>query len=167
MRFVFPVCLALLAITGSGYPTLVQAQEIKIEDGRTVKFDYKLTIDGQVVESSEGKEPLEYEHGAGAIIPGLEKKLAGMIAGDERTVIVAAKDAYGEINEEAYREVEKSKFPADFTPEPGMIIEIRNPDGGAVPAIVWEVKENTVVLNFNHPLAGKTLQFDVKIVSVQ
>lgn len=167
MRFCLSVVCSMLALMFIVSPAPLHAQETKIEDGRTVTFEYKLTIDGQVVESSEGKEPLQYTQGSGEIIPGLENKLLGMMAGDQKTVIVPAKDAYGEINEQAYREVEKSKFPPDFSPEAGMIIEIQNPDGGATPAIVWEVKAETVVLNFNHPLAGKTLQFDVKIVSVK
>lgn len=145
----------------------VNGEAMKIENGRKVKFDYTLKIDGQVVETSNGKEPLEYTQGEGKIIPGLESRLVGLTAGEEKSVVIPAAEAYGEINEAAYREVPKSSLPDGFEPEAGMVLEIKAPDESVVPAVVWEVKEETIVLNFNHPLAGKTLQFDVKIVSVE
>lgn len=167
MRSIFSFSTTFMAIVFVLSATMVGAEGAKIEDGRTVTFDYTLKIDGEVVESSEGKDPLKYEHGAGVIIPGLESRLVGLMVGDEKSVVIPAKEGYGEINEEAYREIPRASLPEGFTPESGMIIEIQAPDGGAIPAIVWEVKEESVVLNFNHPLAGKTLQFDVKIVSVK
>lgn len=167
MQKVFPVLFSLLAVMVIAGMTTVQAADVKIEDGKTVKFEYSLKIDGELVESSEGKEPLEYKHGAGIIIPGLESRLVGLTVGDEKTVVIPAKEGYGEVNDEAYREIPLDSLPEGFTPQKGMIIEIQAPDGGAIPAIIWEVKDASVVLNFNHPLAGKTLQFDIKIVSVE
>lgn len=158
------VFMAMFLLTHVSY---LHAQESKIEDGKTVKFEYKLTIDGQLVESSEGKTPLEYKHGSGVIIPGLESRLLGMMVGDEKTIVIPAKEGYGELNDEAYRQIPRASLPEGFKPEAGMIIELQAPDGNPVPAVIWEVSDENVVLNFNHPLAGKTLQFEVKIVSIE
>jgi len=101
------------------------------------------------------------------LIPGLEKELIGLKAGDAKTVTVKAEDAYGPVRPEALREIEKEKLPKDITPEVGMVLEMQDPEGNAYPAIVKEIKDNTFILDFNHPLAGKELKFDVKIVSVE
>lgn len=146
---------------------VANGETMKIEDGKKVTFDYTLKIDGEVVETSEGKKPLEYTHGEGSIIAGLTSRIAGLAVGEEKTVIVPAKEAYGEVDEEAYREVPKTQFPEGFEAQRGMVIELQAPDGGAVPAVIWDIKDETIVLNFNHPLAGKTLQFDVKIVDIK
>ncbi|MGE0268269.1 MAG: peptidylprolyl isomerase [Candidatus Omnitrophota bacterium] len=167
MKNVFLTWLLGFSLLGVTAVTSVNGESMKIENGKKVKFDYTLKIDGQVVESSNGKEPLEYTQGSGQIIPGLESRLVGLIAGDEKSVIVPAGEAYGEINEEAYREVPMSALPEGFEPQAGMVLEIQAPDASIVPVVVWEVKEDSVVLNFNHPLAGKTLQFDIKIVSIE
>ncbi len=145
----------------------VMGESMKIDDGKVVKFDYTLKIDGQAVETSIGKAPLEYTHGEGTIIPGLSSRIKGLAVGDEKTVLVPAKEAYGEIDDKAYREVSRTTLPEGFEPQPGMVIELQAPDGNTVPAVVWEVKDETIVLNFNHPLAGKTLEFDIKIVDIK
>lgn len=134
---------------------------------KKIKFHYKLSVDGQQVESSEGREPLEYTHGSGQIIPGLEKEMAGLKVGDSKKVTVTPKDGYGEVLEEGFREVPKTSFPADFKFEPNLVVEMQTEDGQTIPAVIWEVKDEVVKLNFNHPLAGKTLEFDVTIVSVE
>ena len=159
--------LAVVSVFVSVSSVSFAQSDAKIEKGKKVKFDYTLTVDGQVVETSKGKVPLEYVHGEGKIILGLEKALAGMKVGDTKKVKIEPKDAYGEINNQAYRELPKTSFPANFEAAPGMVIELKDPDGNVIPAIVWEVKEQAIVLNFNHPLAGKTLEFDVKIVSIE
>ncbi len=141
---------------------------VKVEKGKKVKVDYTLKVDGQVVESSVGKEPLEYTQGANMIIPGLESQLEGMKVGDQKTVTVAPKDGYGEINPEAVKDLPASAFPADFTPQVGMVIEMKDEKSGqTVPAVIQEIKDGKVKLNFNHPMAGKTLVFDVKIIDIK
>ena len=142
-------------------------EEMKIEKGKKVKFDYTLKVDGKLVETSEGKTPLAYTHGSQQIIPGLESQLEGLHIGDKKLVTVAPKDGYGEVSKDAFRDFPKTSFPKDMKPETGMVLELQGPDGQKVPATVWEIKEDKVVLNFNHPLAGKTLEFDVKIVSIE
>ena len=144
-----------------------QAAPVKIENGKKVKFDYTFTVDGQVIESSTGKAPLEYTQGDGKLIPGLTSQLEGLHVGDQKKVTVKPEDAYGQINPKAFQEMPKSSVPADFTPEMGMVVQLKGPNGEVVPAVISEIKDQSIVLDFNHPLAGKTLQFDVKIVSIE
>jgi len=138
-----------------------------VEEGKKVQFDYTLKVDGEVVETSIGKTPLEYVHGEGTIIPGLSVALEGMDIGEEKTVIVEPEEAYGLVIEEAIKDVPKENFPDGFDFNIGTVIQLQDPDGNDFPGIVWELKDDRVVVNFNHPLAGKTLVFDVTIVSVE
>ena len=144
-----------------------KAQDVKIEKGKLVKFDYTLKVEGKVLETSEGKQPLEYTQGSGQIIPGLETALEGMKVGDKKTVTIAPKDAYGEVRSDAVKEIPKTSFPKDFTATVGMVVEVGDGKDAGAPATITEVKDNTVVINFNHPLAGKTLEFDVKIIDIK
>ncbi len=147
--------------------SFVSGEDVTIGKGKKVKFDYTLKIDNELVETSEGKEPLEYTHGEGQIIPGLASALNGLKVGDEKTVVIEPKDAYGEIIEEAMKELPKSSFPEEFEPQQGMVIELKNEEGESAPGIIWEIKDAGIVVNFNHPLAGKTLEFDIKIVEIK
>ncbi len=138
-----------------------------IQNGKQVSFDYKLTVDGQVADSSEGRGPLEYTHGSGQIIPGLAKQLEGMKVGEEKTVSVPPEEAYGVVNPQAVQEVPKSQLPPTLQPQVGMMLQLKNKEGQAMPARILEVKPDSIKLDFNHPLAGKTLVFNVKIVSIK
>lgn len=139
---------------------------MKIENGSKVSLDYTLTVDGGVVDSSEDHEPLIYTHGEQQIIPGLERELTGLMAGDEKSVTVSAKDGYGEIDPEAVRDIPRSALPPDLQPEVGMTLAVRGPHGQAMPVHVTAVDTDKITLDLNHPLAGKTLHFKVKIISV-
>ncbi len=132
-----------------------------------VRFDYTLTVDNEEVESTAGKTPLEYTPGLGQLIPGLEEEMAGMKAGDAKTIVVKPEDGYGLIREDALREFPLDQFPEGMAPQVGMIFEMEDDAGNAYPATVKEIRDNVVLLDFNHPLAGKELTFDVKIVSVE
>ncbi len=161
---------AVLAILMAGLilsNTQVKGEDAVIEKGKKVAFDYTLTVEEEVVDTSEGKEPLNYIHGEGTIIKGLSAKLEGMKVGDKQTIAVAAADAYGEIDPKAFIEVPKKQFPEGETPEVGMMLNLNHPNGGSLPALITEIKDDVIVLNVNHPLAGKDLLFDVKIVSVE
>ncbi len=138
-----------------------------ISEGKTVQFDYTVTADGKVADTTEGKEPLEYVHGARMIIPGLEKQLEGLKVNDEKTITVLAEDAYGPIDPRAVIEIPKDQFPADLIPQKGLPVQIELQNGQPLMGIVEDVKENSVIVNFNHPLAGQDLVFKVKIVSVK
>ncbi len=138
-----------------------------VKDGSEVSLQYSLSgEDGKLIESNKGKEPLKYTHGQQQIIPGLEKGLAGMKVGDEKRVKVKPEDAYGPVNKEAFQEFPKEKIPPDGL-KVGAVLTARGPQGQVVPVRVHEIKEKTVVLDMNHPMAGKTLVFDVKVLDIQ
>ena len=138
-----------------------------IENGSTVKFEYTLTDDkGVVLDTNKGQEALSYTHGEGQIVRGLEKALAGLHAGDQKHVVVPPEEGYGAFKPEAIVEVPADKIPPDAR-KVGAHLMARNQNGPPIPLTVKEVKDKTVVLDANHPLAGKTLTFDVKIVGVE
>jgi FKBP-type peptidyl-prolyl cis-trans isomerase 2 len=145
----------------------LSADELVVEKGRRVKMDYNLLINSQPVESTQGKEPLEFLVGGGNVIVGLENQMMGMKVGDEKKIIVDPKDAYGVVDPGAFKEVPKSSMPPEAQLKPGLVVEVEDPQGGSFPGVVWEVKDQSVILNFNHPLAGQTLEFDVKVVDIQ
>jgi FKBP-type peptidyl-prolyl cis-trans isomerase SlyD len=138
-----------------------------VADGQVVAMDYTLTVDGEIVDTSKGNEPMEYLHGAGNIIIGLERELTGMKIGESKSVVVAPKDGYGELNPDAFMEVQRSEIPADILIEVGAEIEVSDEDGHPMHAQVDEINDKTVLLNFNHPLAGMELHFDIKIVGLR
>ena len=144
-----------------------EAKVKKIQAGEKVTFSYVLTIDGQTIESSENSGPYEYTHGEGGILKGLEKRLEGLKVGDEKTIIIPAQEAYGLVRPDALREFPKSAFPENFVPQVGAILRLQNESGRRFPVTIADIREDTIVLNLNHPFAGKDLQFDVTIVDIQ
>lgn len=136
-----------------------------IENGDKVRIQYVLTVDGEPVDSTEGREPFEYQQGKQQIIPGLERQLEGLRVGDEREIIVGPDDAYGVEDPNAYIEVSKDKLPEGEVTI-GMLVHATTPDGRQMVVRVAEIREETVVLNFNHPLAGKELHFTIKILEI-
>lgn len=148
-------------------PVKTKAGDPAIDNGSTVKLEYTLTDDkGALLDTNKGKEPLTYTHGQGQIIRGLEKALSGLHAGDAKHVVVPPEEAYGPVKPEAIIEVPKERIPPKLQTV-GAHLMTRNKDGRPFRAIVKEVKEKTVVLDTNHPLAGKALTFDVKVVDVE
>jgi FKBP-type peptidyl-prolyl cis-trans isomerase SlyD len=138
-----------------------------VKDGMMISIDYTLKgADGKVIDSSQGREPLKYIHGQKMMIPGLEKELTGMKVGGQKNVRVKPEDGYGKINPQAFQEVPKEKIPANGL-KVGAILTAQTPNGGTVPMRVHEIKEKTVVMDMNHPMAGKTLDFNVKVVDIQ
>jgi FKBP-type peptidyl-prolyl cis-trans isomerase SlyD len=138
-----------------------------VRSGSTVTFDYTLTDDdGKVIDSSKDKQPMSYTQGKGEIIPGLEKELAGMAVGAEKKVKVKPEEAYGPIDPKAFQEVPKEKLPPEAL-KVGTVLMAQGPQGQGIPVRVQEIKKDTVVMDFNHPLAGKTLSFDVKITDIK
>lgn len=141
---------------------------MKIANGTVVSIDYKLHLgDGKVVDASEPGEPLTYLHGEGQIVPGLERELEGLGVGDARKVVVPPAEGYGDRNPQGLQPVERKAFPDDVKLEAGLELSAVGPDGEVVPFVVHEVKGDTVVVDLNHPLAGKTLHFDVTIREVR
>lgn len=135
--------------------------------GAVVSLNYTLTDDGgTVIDSSEGGVPLRYLHGYDNIIPGLEDALEGAEPGHKSKVIVEPADAYGEVDGEAIFEVERDKFPEEMDIQPGMQFTGETPSGD-VPFTVVEVKDDAVVVDANHPLAGERLHFDIEVLDVR
>ncbi len=141
---------------------------MNIADKLYVAFDYRLTLDsGEEIDSSSEGQPLGFITGTGQIIPGLEKAMMGMTVGDSLQLSVDPDDAYGQVNPELFQDVPRSQFPGDIELQPGMTFQGQGPQG-PIPVNIKEIKdENTVVIDLNHPLAGKKLHFDVNIVEVR
>ena len=139
---------------------------MQVGKNKVVSIDYTLTNDGgQVIDTSQGREPLTYLHGAGNLIPGMEGGLEGKAAGDQTKLTIAPADAYGERDEQMVQDVPRSAFgTADV--KAGMQFQARTPEGPRVVTIVG-VKDDQVTVDANHPLAGQTLHFDVKVVDVR
>jgi FKBP-type peptidyl-prolyl cis-trans isomerase SlyD len=168
IRVIFAACaVAIFFFNAELFAQTAARPATVIQAGSLVAFDYTLTDEtGNVIDSSRGKEPMHYVHGKGQIIPGLEKELAGMSVGSEKKVTVKPEDGYGPVKPEAFQEVPKDKLPAEAL-KVGTVLTAHSPDGQNVPVRVAEIKEKTVVMDFNHPLAGKTLFFDVKVTEVK
>ncbi|AJF61214.1 TPA: peptidylprolyl isomerase [Candidatus Woesearchaeota archaeon] len=139
-----------------------------VKEKSKVKFHYTGKLnDGEVFDSSLERAPLEFVAGSGMIIPGLEREMLGMKKGEKKVIKVIAKEAYGESREELVRELPKGPVPEGMELKAGAMIYLRGPDGQPFPAKILEVKDATVVLDLNHPLAGQDLTFEVEIVGVE
>lgn len=160
---VLPVMLA---------PALVMAEEKKestntVSSGKEVSLEYTLKLAGnKVVDTNVGQDPLTYTQGSGQLISGLESKLEGMAVGETKQVTVVPEDGYGSVNPQAFQEVPKENIPAEAM-KVGTELIGRDAQGRVVRPRVSEIKDKTVVLDFNHPLAGQTLYFDVKVLDVK
>jgi FKBP-type peptidyl-prolyl cis-trans isomerase SlyD len=139
----------------------------KIEDGLVVSMAYVLTVDGEEVDRADANEPLEYLHGAENIVPGLENALDGKGIGDKISVTVPPGDAYGEYDEDEIDEFDLDEFDDAEKLEPGMVVEMEDDDGFVYVGAVVEITGDTVVVDFNPPLAGKTLHFDVEVLALR
>ena len=140
---------------------------MKVEGNCYVKIDYTLKLaDGEVVDQSDPGDPLGFVYDCGMIVPGLEQALAGMEAGQEASAVVEPEDGYGLRREELLQDIPRDRLPPDAPIEPGVSFEAHSPQG-AMSFVISEVKEDVVVADFNHPLAGEKLHFDFKIVEVR
>lgn len=135
--------------------------------GNTVKVHYVVKLDdGTVVDSTLEHEPFTFSTGSGQVIPGFETAIFGMSAGTSKTVKVPVEDAYGPYYKELIKEVDRSEFPDDFTFEIGQHLELPLQDGQFGLATVLNVSEKTVILDGNHPLAGKNLTIDIQLLEI-
>lgn len=143
-------------------------ENLKVADNVVVSLDYTLRLDdGTEIDTSRGQEPLVYLQGHGQIIPGLEKELYGLVVGDAKKVAVAPAEGYGDVDPEAQQLVDHDIFPDDLELKSGMRLRMATPEGHPLEAEVVEIKEDGVLLDFNHPLAGETLHFDVSVASLR
>ena len=137
------------------------------KQGDTVAIHYTGTLeDGSVFDSSDGRDPLEFEVGSGQIIPGLDSEIAGMSVGDKKTVVIEPEQAYGPVNPDARQSVPRESIPAEIPLEVGLPLQVQTPEGETIPVTVAELDEEAVVLDANHPLAGETLTFAIELVSI-
>jgi FKBP-type peptidyl-prolyl cis-trans isomerase SlyD len=142
--------------------------EQTVSDGKVVSIHYTLTDDaGAVVDSSKGSAPLEYLHGAGNVVPGLEEALSGRAPGDAFKVDVAPDKGYGAHDPRGLQRIPREAFPDDVDLEPGMQFGAEDPQGGSTTVWIVKVESDQVVIDTNHPMAGKTLHFDVSIEGVR
>jgi FKBP-type peptidyl-prolyl cis-trans isomerase SlyD len=142
-------------------------EESKVDDGQVVSMHYTLHVDGKVVDSSEGKEPLQFIQGMGHIIHGLEHELYDMKIGEKKDVVVAPKDGYGETDPTAFMDVPRNSFPPNVPLKLGTELELRDQSDYPMFARIEEVNDTNVRLNMNHPLAGKELHFSIQIANLR
>ena len=139
----------------------------QVQNGDKIRVHYHGKLrNGETFDSSNGREPLEFTVGAGMMIKGFDAAMPGMNVGDKKTINIAAEDGYGEKSEEAIIEFPKENVPEDMKLEPGMSLTLSNQAGQPVPVTVVEVKENVIVLDANHFLAGQELVFDIELVEI-
>jgi FKBP-type peptidyl-prolyl cis-trans isomerase SlyD len=141
---------------------------MRVKPGRVILMDYMVKVGtGQIVESSSAKGPIEYLHGAGQILPALERALEGLGEGEQAAFSISPEDAYGERREDNVVSLPRALFPSDVRLEKGLCLYAKASGGQSYPITVREVKEDMVEVDLNHPLAGERLFFEVKICGVR
>ncbi len=140
---------------------------MKTESGSTIKVHYTGKLeDGTVFDSSEGRDPLEFTVGSGEVIPGFDAAVIGLEVGESRTTTIAAEQAYGPHHPDRMIEVSREGMPEDFEPNVGDMVQLRDPQGEPLQAMVEELGEKAIKFDANHPLAGKDLVFDIEVVAI-
>lgn len=138
-----------------------------VQKGNTVSVHYKGTLNtGEVFDSSEGRAPLEFKVGEGQVIKGFDDAVLDMKVGDKKQVNIPVENAYGDRNQDMLIQVPRTEFPQDMEPEIGMELQMSDDQGHVFPVVIAEVAEDHIVLDANHPLAGKDLIFDLELVSI-
>ena len=143
-----------------------KGQTMAIQTNQIVSIEYEARDGDTVIDTNVGGEPLVFMYGKGQIIPGLENGIENMSIGEKASIVVEPKDAYGELNPEAMQEVPKDQF-AGIDLEVGMTLYGQGEDGSTVQVTVKEIRNDSVIIDFNHPLAGKDLMFTVTINNVR
>lgn len=141
---------------------------MSLEQNKVVTFSYTLKDDeGNILDAASNAAPFSFLSGNGQILPKLEEAITGMLLGTKKSIKISAADAYGEYNEKAVQQVDRANFPDDAELLPGMQFIANSPDGHHMPFIISEVNDNNVTIDFNHPLAGKNLEFDVELLDIR
>jgi peptidylprolyl isomerase len=139
----------------------------KVENGAYISVEYTGTLgNGDVFDSSEGRQPLEIHMGAGQMIPGFEAQLMGMALNEKKVFTLTPEDAYGPRNADMMQSVPRSEVPPDLDVKVGMIVGLVSQEGNRIPALIVEMDDSQLTLDLNHPLAGETLTFDIKVVGI-
>jgi peptidylprolyl isomerase len=138
-----------------------------VKKGDTVKIHYTGRIkDGPVFDSSVERDPLEFEIGSGSIIKGLEKAVVGMKPGEKKEISVPPEEGYGDLDQKLLFDMPKEKIPADIKPEVGMRLQLVNSKGQTIPVLITEIKDESIKIDANHPLAGKELIFNIELLQI-
>ncbi len=146
----------------------MSAERQVVRSGKVVTIDYDLRLDsGEVVDTTEGREPLEYLQGGGEIIPALEEAIEGMAVGESKRIVLEAEEAFGEYDPRGRLAIPREQFPPDLDLIPNTELYLRDSAGNPVPAYIVSVTDTEVVLDLNHPLAGERLTFDVTVRNVR
>lgn len=168
----FVICLLSFMTTGLFFGEAAESTEVKneevkmVSEGNMIKVNYTLTVDGQVIDSSKKDSPLEFKVGSKQVITGFESAVIGMRIGEKKSFKVAPGEGYGPENPSAIQKVTKDRLPADPKPEVGMALHAKTATGQTLTGRITEIQDDTVVIDFNHPLAGKTLNFEVEIMEI-
>ena len=142
--------------------------KMKVEQNKNVSVHYTGKLkDGSVFDSSVDREPLNFTVGEGKLIPGFEQGIVGMGVNEKKLIEIPFNEAYGEVKEELIQEVSKSNLPSDLTPEVGMQLQSNGQDGSTILVTIVKVEEDKIVVDANHPLAGKDLLFDIEVVEIK
>lgn len=137
------------------------------KSGDTVRIHYTGTLeDGTQFDSSDGRDPLEFALGGGQVIPGFDSAVDGMTVGDSKSVTIEPDQAYGQRHEQLVQEVPKSALPEEMEPATGMQLQSQSPDGQVMNLVVTEVREDSITVDANHPLAGQALTFAIELVEI-
>lgn len=140
----------------------------QVKKGDTVRVHYHGKLDdGSTFDSSENREPLEFVVGSGQVIKGFDQALVDMKVGDKKKVHIPVDEAYGQHNSEMVMEFPKKDFPQDMEPQLGMNLQLSNAQGQEFQVVISEIREESVMLDANHPLAGKDLHFEIELVSIK
>ncbi len=138
-----------------------------VKNGDKVKVEYTGKLDdGTMFDTSQGKAPIEFEVGAKKVIPGFEKAVIGMKKGEEKEVKIKPEDAYGNRNPEMIKKLPRKMLPKDQEPKAGMMILMKTKEGPQIPAAITAVSAEDITIDLNHPLAGKNLNFKIKVVDI-
>jgi len=162
----------LKAESGSGPEVSAVSGEAQItqtiQEGATVQIEYTLTVEGEQVDSSQVRGvPLSYVHGQGQLISGLEARLQGLSIGDERDFTISPEEGYGSVDPAAFVDVPRGQLPPDVAPEVGMTLRGQSAEGRPFAATVSKIEGESVTLDLNHPLAGKTLEMNIEVIDVK
>jgi FKBP-type peptidyl-prolyl cis-trans isomerase 2 len=138
-----------------------------VQDNSKVKAHYKGTLsDGQIFDTSEGREPLEFTMGMGMLIPGFEKAVLGMAVNENKEFTIPSQEAYGEVREELFYQIPNAHVPPEITPEIGMQLTFDSPEEGQVILVVSDIQPEFITVDANHPLAGQDLTFNITVVDI-
>ncbi len=141
--------------------------QLTVQNEMVVTMAYTLKVNGEIVDTSDDTGPIQFIQGSGQVLPALEKELYGMKVGDTKQVSLPAIDGYGELDPEAYSDIPRSEFPSQIPLKPGIELELKDQDGRNHYAVIQSVDDNNVHVNLNHPLAGKDLDFSVRVVALR